>query len=87
MRNELKDTYRKLEQKQSENGGFAWFEGGKENVYITTHIVAGFGHLAKMGLGDNADISVDLETIPDCMGLLSSKAGIYDLASSMRPRK
>ena len=65
MRNELKDTYRKLEQKQSENGGFAWFEGGKENIYITTHIVAGFGHLAKMGMGDKTDISVDLETIPD----------------------
>lgn len=65
MRNELKDTYRKLEQKQSENGGFAWFEGGKENVYITTHIVAGFGHLAKMGIGDNSDISIDLKSIPD----------------------
>ena len=65
MRNELKDTYRKLEQKQSENGGFAWFEGGKENVYITTHIVAGFGHLAKMGIGENSEISIDLESIPD----------------------
>ncbi|WP_304415888.1 alpha-2-macroglobulin family protein [Profundicola chukchiensis] len=65
MRNELNDTYRKLEQKQSENGGFAWFEGGKENIYITTHIVAGFGHLAKMGIGENSDISIDLESIPD----------------------
>lgn len=64
MRNELQNTFRNLAQKQSSNGGFPWFEGGKENFYITTHIVAGFGHLKTMEVNKNANILIDLESIP-----------------------
>lgn len=39
---------KKLKEKQNASGGFAWFEGGKENYYITQHILSGIGHLNKM---------------------------------------
>ena len=64
MRNELAATYQKLRQKQSPSGGFPWFEGGKDNVFITTHIVAGFGHLKQMQIPVNAKLAADSEEIP-----------------------
>ncbi|MXV38778.1 hypothetical protein GO491_08870 [Flavobacteriaceae bacterium Ap0902] len=60
MRQELKETYHKLEQKQSANGGFPWYEGGRENAYITTHIVAGFGHLDQMNIKSEANGSDEM---------------------------
>ena len=53
MQNEMKSAFQKLSDKQQENGGFAWFEGGRPNEYITTHIVAGFGNLKKMDVNFN----------------------------------
>ena len=35
----------KLKKMQLTNGAFPWFEGGRENEYLTRHIVAGFGKL------------------------------------------
>lgn len=64
MQMELRSAYKKLEQKQSANGGFAWFEGGRENTYITTHIVAGFGHLDKMGIDKLSEIETNWKAIP-----------------------
>lgn len=40
-------TFEKLSSQQLSNGAFPWFEGGKENEFITRHIVAGFGKLHK----------------------------------------
>ncbi|MCB9203012.1 MAG: hypothetical protein H6604_08210 [Flavobacteriales bacterium] len=51
MKNELEQAQDKLIQRQSSNGGFVWFDGGREDFYITNHIIAGFGKLNKM-LGD-----------------------------------
>lgn len=48
MQQEMKAAFEKLSAKQQSNGGFAWFEGGRPNEYITTHIVAGFGNLKRM---------------------------------------
>lgn len=42
---------RKLQQNQLSNGSWAWFPGGRSNRFITQHIVAGFGHLLKLGVG------------------------------------
>ncbi|WP_291131076.1 MG2 domain-containing protein [Flavobacterium sp. UBA7682] len=39
---------KKLKEKQKPSGGFAWFEDGNENEYITRHIVSGLGHLQKL---------------------------------------
>ncbi|WP_264548196.1 MG2 domain-containing protein [Flavobacterium sp. N2820] len=48
MKESQEKTLKKLEEKQKSSGGFAWFDGGNENNYITQHIVAGLGHLEKM---------------------------------------
>ncbi|GAA4278187.1 alpha-2-macroglobulin family protein [Aquimarina mytili] len=49
MNNELQAALNKLRQMQYGSGGFPWFKGGRENRYITQHIVTGFGHLKKLG--------------------------------------
>ncbi len=48
----------KLRQLQKSNGGFPWFKGGYVNSYITRHIVAGFGHLEKLGV-TNQQVKTD----------------------------
>ena len=50
MQLEMKSAFDKLSQKQKPSGGFSWFDGGRENDYITTHIVAGFGNMKKMNI-------------------------------------
>ncbi|MGZ0017581.1 alpha-2-macroglobulin family protein [Yeosuana sp. AK3] len=50
MTNELQSAMRKLENNQLSNGAWAWFHGGRENRYITQHIITGFGHLNKLGV-------------------------------------
>src|SRR5690606_22877745 len=50
MNNELQSALRKLENSQLANGAWAWFNGGRENRYITQHIITGFGHLNKLGV-------------------------------------
>lgn len=39
----------KLKERQESSGGFAWFSGGKEDDFITRHIIAGIGRLKKIG--------------------------------------
>ena len=48
MTNELQSAIRKLENNQMNSGAWAWFNGGRENRYITQHIITGFGHLSKL---------------------------------------
>jgi TonB-dependent SusC/RagA subfamily outer membrane receptor len=50
MNNELQSAIRKLENNQLGSGAWAWFNGGRENRYITQHIITGFGHLHKLGV-------------------------------------
>lgn len=48
MKESMDKTFKKVSEKQMPSGGFSWFDGGVENLYITQHIVAGLGHLGKM---------------------------------------
>ena len=48
MKESQDKTIKKIEEKQLASGGFAWFDGGEENIFITQHIVSGFGHLSKL---------------------------------------
>ncbi|RZJ70030.1 alpha-2-macroglobulin family protein [Flavobacterium sp.] len=48
-------TLEKLRQKQKESGGFAWFDGGIEDEFITRHIASGIGHLKKLGISKADD--------------------------------
>jgi hypothetical protein len=52
MSDELSASLRKLQQKQSPNGGWSWFNGMPESRYITQDIVTGFGHLQHLGMTD-----------------------------------
>ncbi len=40
----------KLTEMQNADGGWSWFAGGNSNVYITQHILSGFGHMRSLGL-------------------------------------
>jgi len=48
MREALKSAFDKLRQMQSDDGGFAWFKGGREDRFITQYIVSGIGRLRKI---------------------------------------
>lgn len=50
MNNELQSSIRKLKNNQHSTGAWPWFNGGRDNRYITQHIVSGFGHLSKLGV-------------------------------------
>ncbi len=49
MADERERTITMLAERQGEGGGWPWFPGGRESWHITQHIVAGFGHLNKLG--------------------------------------
>ncbi|MGN6164774.1 MAG: alpha-2-macroglobulin family protein, partial [Flavisolibacter sp.] len=50
MNNERQSNLEKLKQMQSPNGGFVWFKGGPDDLYITQYILTGIGHLKKLGV-------------------------------------
>lgn len=50
MRKEQKTTEQELIQRQTLNGGWSWFPGMPESAWITQHLVAGMGHLNKLGV-------------------------------------
>ncbi|MEZ5198577.1 MAG: alpha-2-macroglobulin family protein [Bacteroidales bacterium] len=50
MSNELASALRKLQQKQSYNGGWPWFKGMPESWHMTQSIVTGFGHLKQLAI-------------------------------------
>ncbi len=56
MKNEQENAISKLKQLQMSSGGFPWFKGSRyENRFITQHIVAGLGHLDKLGVFEEQD--------------------------------
>ena len=59
MKSEQAAVVRKLANNQTNNGGWAWFNGGKESRYITQHIITGFGHLNTLKALNNTDKNVD----------------------------
>jgi TonB-dependent SusC/RagA subfamily outer membrane receptor len=52
-------TFEKLKQKQKPSGAFSWFDGSDENPYITTHILAGLGHLSKLNKTQDNEAKID----------------------------
>lgn len=49
---EQEAALKKLREMQLNNGAWPWWSGMRESRYITQHIVAGFGHLEKLGAAD-----------------------------------
>lgn len=62
MQNDVRAAFDKLSRKQAASGGFPWFDGGRENEYITTHIVAGFGNLKNMKV-NYGKFGLDVESV------------------------
>ncbi|WP_134089978.1 alpha-2-macroglobulin [Olivibacter sp. XZL3] len=63
LRNQWQSVYQQFVARQLPSGAFPWFEGGPANELITTHILAGFGHLRKLGadfasVGDSTYLQV-----------------------------
>ncbi|WP_178987568.1 alpha-2-macroglobulin family protein [Winogradskyella schleiferi] len=50
MTNELQSALRKLRNNQHSSGAWPWFNGGRDNRFITQHIIAGFGHLKQLNV-------------------------------------
>ena len=50
MTGELDQSLTKLEKMQVTSGGFPWFPGMPDSRWVTQHIVAGMGHLDKLGV-------------------------------------
>ena len=53
MKNEQSKNIQKLVQMQLSSGGFPWFKGGRENRFVTQHIITGLGHLQKLNVDIN----------------------------------
>lgn len=48
MSQEQQSELNHLQDLQSSNGGFVWFQGGPDDRYITQYILTGIGHLRKL---------------------------------------
>ncbi|HKZ65923.1 MAG TPA: alpha-2-macroglobulin family protein, partial [Chitinophagaceae bacterium] len=73
MSKELNNSYDKLKQMQSSNGGFVWFRGGPDDRYMTQYIVTGIGHLKKLnGYADGQKAKLD-EILATAISYLDKK--------------
>lgn len=50
MKDELSETFDRLKDMQTYEGGWPWFKGMQANLYITQTIVTGFGKMQKTGV-------------------------------------
>lgn len=50
LHRETRENLKKLELLQNASGAFPWFSGGRDNYYITLHIVSGFSRLRSLGI-------------------------------------
>ncbi len=48
MKNEQANALNKLRNNQYPSGGWPWFKGGRENRFVTQHIITGLGHLKQL---------------------------------------
>ena len=71
MSGELKKTFDKLSSMQLSSGAFPWFEGMKEDRFITQHIVCGMGHLEHLGI-------INHKKEKDLNDLISKAVGFLD---------
>ncbi len=73
MAGELSSAEQKLRDFQLANGGWPWFPGMPENRYITQHIVAGIGHLDKLGIKNIRDNSLTWNMIKKAVNYIDIK--------------
>lgn len=52
MKKEQEKVVQQLEERQSPDGGFSWFPGGRDSWYITQYLLEGMGHLEHLQVLD-----------------------------------
>ncbi|MBO0937823.1 carboxypeptidase-like regulatory domain-containing protein [Fibrella sp. HMF5335] len=60
---EQRRALNKLKDLQDGNGGLTWFPGMRSNIWMTLHVLAGLGHLQKMGVQFSPDLAPDIITL------------------------
>ena len=77
----------KLKDMVTDNGGFSWFKGGRDDRFITQYILTGIGHLKKLKALSDADLAelqpliqkaliyLDARIQEDYQSIMKSKAG------------
>ncbi len=73
MADELNRALKKIQDAQSSNGAWPWFEGMPESRYITQHIVSGLGHLDKLKVNTVRQDSKTWKMLGDAVKYLDSK--------------
>lgn len=73
MTKKISSALNKLIKMQNENGGWPWFAGLPEDRYITQHIVAGMGHLDKLGFRSIRDEVTTLNMMKKAIVYLDNK--------------
>ncbi|MFN3385264.1 MAG: alpha-2-macroglobulin family protein [Candidatus Thermochlorobacter sp.] len=73
----LKQTEQKLAAMQLPSGGFPWFSGMPESRWVTQHIVAGVGHLDKLGIYKRAKDVALISAMPSSLGAAMGRAIAY----------
>jgi uncharacterized protein YfaS (alpha-2-macroglobulin family) len=83
----------KLKDMVTDNGGFSWFKGGRDDRFITQYILTGIGHLKKLKALSDADLAelqpliqkaliyLDARIQEDYQSIIKSKAEKMDYVS------
>jgi len=84
---EKQQSLAKLKDMITDNGGFSWFKGGRDDRFITQYILTGIGHLKKLKALSDADLAelqpliqkaliyLDARIQEDYQSIMKSKAG------------
>lgn len=65
LKNNLDRNLALLKRKQNRDGGFGWFGGNRSNLYITQHIISGFGYLKQLGVEFDNDTDIMIKKAVD----------------------
>ncbi|WP_179005232.1 alpha-2-macroglobulin family protein [Winogradskyella forsetii] len=78
MNNELQSALRKLRNNQHSSGAWPWFNGGRDNRFITQHIIAGFGHLRKLNVTSTTLSDQNSTTLSDQQNMIQNALDYLD---------
>ena len=77
MSDERASAMRKIAERQTTQGGFSWFPGGRDSWYITQYIVEGMGHLNVLGVKGIADDRQSMNMISKSVSYIDQKLAEY----------
>lgn len=85
MAKEQATALEKIIERQSPNGGFAWFPGGKESWYMTQYILEGLGHLDRLGVKSINDDARVVRLIDNAVQFIDEQ--LIDYYNELKRRK